>query len=1034
MNHQISITDCSPTPALSSTGDVGQEPNSINAANTTTTGARAEGQYRTFEDDVEAFASLMMDHELTESITRPTSSLSMGSQQPAGNGWLQAAAALTAYDGGQNFNAEITSRLQAIDLGRIDRLSGLFPVLQALVAQANQENVVDIALATRTRRHGAKLVQSCPPDHPRRSEALFVSAAIGRISYSASRDVADLNEAVTYLRALLKTCSNNSERVECLEWLARALFDRFHLQRSMDDLNDACDHLVEALGLRVDDSRRAITLTNLGFACSTRFDMVGRMSDLQKAIDYHRQALLIRQEEHRDHSLSLYLLANDLVKRFEQMKEADDLEAALNYHHEALSLRPDGHPLRHLSLISLGRTMVIHFQHLGREEQAAHSDDIEQAITHHREALSLCPGPQDGHPEHEDRVSCLSTLVFSLRIGFEKLGLGGTDSVLEAADHGSEAERLLPEGHPSLVGIRKDLAFLHLYLQEPDLDRAFHLFRRAVDQETASAKERLSAAVEWAACARLYEHPSTKEAYSKAMAVLHRCLIAYSTVDSQHEFLARPLTRVDYATLASDAASFAIQEGRLADAIEILEQGRTFVWSRMRGYRHPLAQLRAADSSRADDFERLSGEVERFAVTFESTSRTMESVVGFPRVLNARFPLRRDLADHWRTKLEDIRDNVPGFRDFLRPLPFVDLCDAAAGGPVIVVNWSKYGSDALILRGGVDPVVRVPLEEGADALVLRQVAIGSQAYVSEFRAARISIVRRRPRTYETTLGILKDAWKLIVHPVVEQLLAQGIHEMSRIWWCPTGALAALPLHAAGPYFESESNLPDLFISSYTPTLSALITARETLMNSSHDPNLLLVGAPGTAENPYANLPHVEHECKIARSWLPRGNDLIGSAATREAVLTALRSHSWVHFACHALHSRTQPFNSSFVLHKNELLSLRNFMTAHTPNAGLAFLSACDSAAADTSTTPDEVLHLAAAVQFSGFCSVVATLWTMADNDGPSLAQEFYSFLLRHGVGQVNLTDSAEALNRAVKVLIRARVPPERWVSFIHMGV
>lgn len=61
--------------------------------------------------------------------------------------------------------------------------------------------------------------------------------------------------------------------------------------------------------------------------------------------------------------------------------------------------------------------------------------------------------------------------------------------------------------------------------------------------------------------------------------------------------------------------------------------------------------------------------------------------------------------------------------------------------------------------------------------------------------------------------------------------------------------------------------------------------------------------------------------------------------------------------------------------------LLDIVNARLPNAEFAFLSACESATGDPNT-PDEVLHLAAALQFAGFCSVAGTLWAMDDRDGP----------------------------------------------------
>ena len=49
----------------------------------------------------------------------------------------------------------------------------------------------------------------------------------------------------------------------------------------------------------------------------------------------------------------------------------------------------------------------------------------------------------------------------------------------------------------------------------------------------------------------------------------------------------------------------------------------------------------------------------------------------------------------------------------------------------------------------------------------------------------------------------------------------------RVWWCPTAEFSLLPLHAAGPCRKAEKNLFDIYISSYTPTLTTLIHARQS---------------------------------------------------------------------------------------------------------------------------------------------------------------------------------------------------------------
>jgi CHAT domain-containing protein len=74
--------------------------------------------------------------------------------------------------------------------------------------------------------------------------------------------------------------------------------------------------------------------------------------------------------------------------------------------------------------------------------------------------------------------------------------------------------------------------------------------------------------------------------------------------------------------------------------------------------------------------------------------------------------------------------------------------------------------------------------------------------------------------------------------------------------------------------------------------------------------------------------------------------------------------------------------------------LGDLIKARLSNAEFAFLSACHSAAINIDNTPDEAIHLAAALQFCGFRSVVGTLWAMADVDGPDVAEDFYGYMFR----------------------------------------
>jgi CHAT domain-containing protein len=131
----------------------------------------------------------------------------------------------------------------------------------------------------------------------------------------------------------------------------------------------------------------------------------------------------------------------------------------------------------------------------------------------------------------------------------------------------------------------------------------------------------------------------------------------------------------------------------------------------------------------------------------------------------------------------------------------------------------------------------------------------------------------------------------------------------------------------------------------------------------------------------------------------------------------------------------KPFESSFKLHNGERLQLLDIVRSQLPDAEFAFLSACHTAELTEESISDEVLHLAAAMQFCGFRSVVGTMWEMADIDGRDLARHFYrSVFSNEGQGGQYYERTAEALRDAVLNLRRkGGITLERWVNFVHYG-
>jgi CHAT domain-containing protein len=189
------------------------------------------------------------------------------------------------------------------------------------------------------------------------------------------------------------------------------------------------------------------------------------------------------------------------------------------------------------------------------------------------------------------------------------------------------------------------------------------------------------------------------------------------------------------------------------------------------------------------------------------------------------------------------------------------------------------------------------------------------------------------------------------------------------------------LHAAGVYGGPQvhrARCSDYVVSSYTPTISALLRAQSKAPHTvPPHPAMLVVAESCRTHATMQTLWKVEEELKcvtaVAReSKLGPSVDTIGSAATVAQVTDRVRSTHFVHLACHGIQHPTEALESGFYL-SDGMLTVSKLMTLDLDRAWFAYLSACETAKGDASQ-PDQVVHLAAAMLFAGFKSVVATMW------------------------------------------------------------
>ncbi|MFF0277737.1 CHAT domain-containing protein [Streptomyces sp. NPDC004330] len=425
---------------------------------------------------------------------------------------------------------------------------------------------------------------------------------------------------------------------------------------------------------------------------------------------------------------------------------------------------------------------------------------------------------------------------------------------------------------------------------------------------------------------------------------------------------------------------------------------------------------------------------------------------------------RMELARQWDRTLARVRD-LPGFHDFLRPPEIGRLTGAATGGPVVALTMSRWRCDALVVHPeGVEVVeyrrlTRQAVSEQADIylaalqrverarreadLALRAYAADPSSSTVRGRRAAVRTLRESHQEQERTLrAVLAWLWDRITEPVLSALGSlpappdarpAGDPPPTRLWWCPTGPLTLLPLHAAGYHEASPSggtdSVLDRVVSSYTPTVRALETARaRTSAGHQREQRMLVVSMPDSpGQAPLRSA--VEDRVLLAGLFAgSRHAVLEGPAATRDAVRRALQDSPNVHFSCHGTQDLTDP-SAGGVLLADGVLSVAEISTDRHTGA-FAFLSACKSATGGVAL-PDEVVTLAAALQHTGFRHVVATLWSVRDDAAAAFAADVYGHLCRGGVFRPE--EAARAVHQATLNLRAAGVGLSFWTPFTHTG-
>jgi hypothetical protein len=423
------------------------------------------------------------------------------------------------------------------------------------------------------------------------------------------------------------------------------------------------------------------------------------------------------------------------------------------------------------------------------------------------------------------------------------------------------------------------------------------------------------------------------------------------------------------------------------------------------------------------------------------------------------------LAREWNHLVAAVRE-LDGLKTFLQPPPISALLPAAEHGPVVIVNVSPWRCDALIVRYNGVTTCELPdltaeeieervrrylsvlqVAEAADLQQARSLQPTPRESIRDLARRQLAAGRALERAHHRVDVMLRELQEWMWDSFVQRILNKvgftatpegDVSTWPRMWWCPTGPLTVLPVHTAGYHHDMVGTggpthtVLDRVVSSYTPTLRALLRARRPDDRPSaagkEFERLLFVDVPDVPGQ--VRIDNAAERSALFEAFAEDRRTVLGvNDATPDAVQAALADHRWVHFSCHGDQDLDDPTQGGLRL-RDGMLTV-NSIAAGLFHSDFAGLSACKTAFGGLALL-DEAITLASALHYTGYRHVIAALWSV-DNQASA---EVFSFLYRTIAADGRLEpDRAPATLHEVVRQMRDREPgwPHRWTPFTHTG-
>jgi tetratricopeptide (TPR) repeat protein len=482
------------------------------------------------------------------------------------------------------------------------------------------------------------------------------------IRFEKFGEMRDLDDAISRnYQAIASAYAGHPKLHIYLNNLGLYLMRRFDCVGELKDLDEAISHLRHAVQLAPPGHQNlAGYLSNLGsslFTIHKRLGFLAEVGGLEEGISCLRAAVLLMPPDYPTIHQILDAVGAALTSRYDHYHDLEDLENAVSVERQAIEhARRRNHPDLPALISQLGSTLSRRYDRLGEAK------DIEEAIAVQREAICSIPKSDRNYSGFLFNLAILLERgllssgmedILDEFISFEQprsnrnlnslwntmLTRGqptaaSADIIDEIISCFQECITLTPQGrraehanYQSHLGYALMIRFW-LHQNKVDFQRSISAMRKLKEVPHVAPFSALLCAMAWANNARLANELATAmEGYETYLSIVPQIAWIGQSATSRQKII--QFWRLP--TMATDAASCAIELGNLEHAVEILDEGRSVFWGQALGFRTDLAALREADPT-------LAAQLDAAARELEPSSIDDPSVQGIPVAV----PLERE--------------------------------------------------------------------------------------------------------------------------------------------------------------------------------------------------------------------------------------------------------------------------------------------------------------------------------------------------------------------------------------------------------